>query len=357
MRIWIDHSNSPHPLLFEPVARRLEHDGHEVVMTARDNAQTVELARERWPEVSVIGGPSPRGRMRKGAAIADRVGSLRAWARDKRPDVALSHNSFAQLAAARALRIPSVNAMDYEHQPANHVSFRLASRLLLPRALEGEAIAKYGARSSRTSYYDGLKEELYLGEFTPDETVVTNLGIDRRPGDVLVVARTPPSGALYHRSGNDAFVDTLRGLNRQAGVHCVVLTRRADQREELSSPDLKSLIFPDRALDSRSLMYAADLVVGAGGTMTREAALLGVPTVSLFAGAIPAVDVWLESKGALRRLEHSDQILPVVPRNRPPADLGRLRERGDRLVGEFVDAVTTLAGTHAPGLQPARAHG
>ena len=45
-------------------------------------------------------------------------------------------------------------------------------------------------------------------------------------------------------------------------------------------------------------MYAADLVIGAGGTMTREAALLGVPTFSVFAGKSPAVDRALEAQGA-----------------------------------------------------------
>ena len=71
MKIWIDFSNSPHPLLFAPVARRLEAEGHEVLVTARDNAQTIELARERWPAVEVIGGPSPRGRASKVATLGE----------------------------------------------------------------------------------------------------------------------------------------------------------------------------------------------------------------------------------------------------------------------------------------------
>ena len=41
MKIWIDLSNSPHPLLFAPIARAFEEQGHEVLVTARDNAQTL----------------------------------------------------------------------------------------------------------------------------------------------------------------------------------------------------------------------------------------------------------------------------------------------------------------------------
>src|SRR5262249_12426577 len=49
VKVWIDLSNSPHPLLFAPIARALEGRGHEVAVTVRDHAQTLELARERWP--------------------------------------------------------------------------------------------------------------------------------------------------------------------------------------------------------------------------------------------------------------------------------------------------------------------
>src|SRR5438128_2581616 len=128
MRIWIDLSNSPHPLLFGPIARRLEEAGHPVLITARDNAQTVELARERWSDIAVIGGVSPKGRRAKAGAIWRRVTDLRRWAKTMLPDVALSHNSYAQVLAARTLRIPAVTAMDFEHQPANHIAFRLADR-------------------------------------------------------------------------------------------------------------------------------------------------------------------------------------------------------------------------------------
>ena len=66
MKIWLDFSNSPHPLLFAPIARRFEELGHTILVTARDNAQTLELARERWPNLEQIGGPSPNESGRKG---------------------------------------------------------------------------------------------------------------------------------------------------------------------------------------------------------------------------------------------------------------------------------------------------
>ena len=65
MRVWIDLANSPHVPLFVPIVRALRERGDEVVLTARDHAQTLPLAAEAWPEVVVIGGESPAGRIRK----------------------------------------------------------------------------------------------------------------------------------------------------------------------------------------------------------------------------------------------------------------------------------------------------
>src|SRR5215212_12160400 len=76
LRVWIDLSNSPHPLLFAPIARALEQRGHAVSITARDHAQTVELARSGGLDVDVIGGESPGGRARKASALGGRVIAL-----------------------------------------------------------------------------------------------------------------------------------------------------------------------------------------------------------------------------------------------------------------------------------------
>jgi predicted glycosyltransferase len=339
MKVWIDLSNSPHPLLFAPVSKQLQALDHEVRVTARDNAQTVELARQHWADLEVIGGPSPAGLAAKAGSMLARMWGLASWARRERPDIALSHNSYAQVAAARALGIRTVTAMDYEHQPANHLAFRLAHSVLLPSALAANGVRRMGATPKKARFYEGLKEEIYLGDFTPDREVMAAAGLAPDPRKILVVARTPPSGALYHRGGNPLFVDALRAVAAQPGVQLVVLPRRPDQRHEIAAWGLQNLALPERALEARSLMYAADLVLGAGGTMTREAALLGVPTLSLFAGEVPAVDRWLEERGALRRARSIGDVLPARKRAIEPRRPSDLRARGDRVAAEFVAGV------------------
>lgn len=345
MRIWIDFSNSPHPLLFAPVIRRLRMDGHDVVMTARDNAQTVELALERWPETTVIGGAAPKQRSAKVRAIGRRITKLRRWARDRRPDVALSHNSYAQIVAARSLRIPAVTAMDFEHQPANHLAFRLARTILLPEVLPLPAVRRQGAGAHKAVLYPGLKEELYLGDFVPDSDSLERIGVrgPRANGKAIVLARTPPSRALYHGFDNPLFEQTLRILDAQENVVCVALTRHPEQATAIDALGLHRCIVPRMAIDSRSLMYEADAMIGAGGTMTREAALMGIPTWTLFAGATPAVDVWLERQGRLVRLTRAEQVASLRQRTVPPRSTDELRQRGRVIEEVFVSATLGAA--------------
>jgi predicted glycosyltransferase len=345
VKVWIDHANSPHPLLFAPVVRALERRGHEVAHTARDNAQTVELARERWPDVVVIGAESPPGRTAKAWQIARRAWDLRTWARHERPAVALSHGSYAQIVAARSLRIPAVTAADYEHQPASQLAFRLARRVLLPEALRGSHVEHQGARDGKVRWYEGLKEELYLGDFRPDPNVLRRLGVRRDPGVAIVVARTPPSRALYHQLDNPLFGEVLTTLARRTDVRCVVLTRHPEQRTAIEALHAPNVVVPSTAVDSRSLMLAADVVIGAGGTMTREAALLGVPTFSLFAGRPAAADAWLQERGLLQRLQTLADMPPCAPRAQHTDDLAALRERGAKLVDVFVDAALEACGS------------
>jgi predicted glycosyltransferase len=338
MRIWIDLANSPHPLLFAPVARRLTAEGHSIHVTARDNAQTVELARERWHDVEVIGGASPKGRRAKARTMVRRVLDLRSWAKRTQPDVALSHNSYGQIIAARQLGIPAVTAMDFEHQPANHVAFRLATSVLLPAALELSGVRRQGASARKTRFYVGLKEEIYLADFRPDAGLLDRLGIERGADRTLVVARPAPDLAAYHSFENPLFVECVKRVLRDPRATVVVLPRHPDQRKALSGLGERCVVAAG-ALDSRSLMIEADLMIGAGGTMTREAALMGVPTVSLFAGRRPAVDAWLEQQGLMSILRDVEDLPEVLPQ--PRADqLADLRERGATLVKEFCDVVT-----------------
>jgi predicted glycosyltransferase len=307
MRVWIDITNSPHVPFFRPLIRLLEEDGHEVAVTAREYAQTLELLELHGIPHSVVG---PRhgggGVLGKARALAGRLPALRRFGKAGGFDLALAHGSHELTLAARSLGIPSATAHDYEYASLqHHLGLRAATRAVFPDAIPADRLARFGARPPKLARYPGIKEEYYLSDFEPDPTVVE--GID--PGLVLAVVRTPPEVSLYHRHGNPLFARVLDRLGRDDSVHAVVLPRTAEQRQAIRSLALPSLHVPEHAIDAQSLVAQADLVVSAGGTMNREAVALGVPVYTTFAGRLGAVDEQLIAEGRLIPLTAPESLL------------------------------------------------
>ena len=301
MRVWVDLTNSPHPLVLRPVVERMRAAGHEVEITARDFAQTVELARRAGLDPVVIGRHRGAGLAAKAAGLASRSAALVRWAARRRFALALGHGSNDVMVAAAALRIPSATMFDYEWAAVqHHVNCRLARIVVVPDAIPPDRLRRYGAAGKVTAYA-GLKEEYYLSDFEPSNTVLDELGLDT--SEPIVVVRTPPSVSLYHRFHNELFAGVLE---RVRGAQAVVLPRVASQRAELLAAG--GFIVPSHAIDAQSLIAHADLVISAGGTMNREAVALGTPVWTTFEGRLGAVDEELLASGRMRRLARPDEI-------------------------------------------------
>jgi uncharacterized protein len=314
MRIWIDLTNSPHVLVMRPVIERLQADGHEVRVTARDFAQTIALCERLGVAHTAIGHHRGERVAAKAVGLASRSAALVRWARHVarasgggRFDLALGHGSNDVTVAAAALRVPSATMFDYEWATVQHnVNCRLAQAVVVPDVIPAERLERYGA-TGKLRPYEGLKEEYYLADFEPDEAVLHELGLDR--GRPIVVVRTPPEVSLYHRFANDLFADVLDRLQaaaRQEGVQAVVLPRVDSQRAQLGR--IPGFVVPERAIDAQSLIAYADLVISAGGTMNREAVALGTPVYTTFEGRMGAVDERLIEENRLRKLTGSDQL-------------------------------------------------
>ena len=273
-------------------------------MTARNFAQTVELAEAAGFEAAVIGGHGGRRLPGKARNLVKRAWALARWARGRNFDLAVSHNSHEHLLAARLLRLRAVTLMDYEYHPANHFSFRLATRVIVPRSFPDEALRRFGARERKVRRYDGPKEDVYLADFEANPIFsesLSALGINGE--DVLVVVRPPALEALYHRFDNQLFDELLEGLVSRADVKLIMLPRTEEQKRRLAARHRSAnIIWPQKALDGSNLVASADLVVSAGGTMNREAAALGVPTATIFAGRWAAIDEYLVNEGRLKRI-------------------------------------------------------
>jgi predicted glycosyltransferase len=346
--IWLDLDNAPHVPLFRPLVRALRSDGHPVLVTFRDHGYVAELLRMSGIGGHRVGRHFGKRKLMKVAGLVSRSAQLGRFAAGRRIDVAVSHGSRALVLACAALRIPCVTMYDYEFVSTGLFN-RLSRKVMLPDAIPEERFPRIGLPAEKVIRYPGFKEEIYLGDFEPDSGILRALDLD--PGRVIVVLRPPATMAHYHRPESDrVFGRVLERLRREDGMTAIVLPRTPGQAEELA----RSLADRDRfrvltgPVHGLNLLWHSDLVVGGGGTMNREAALMGVPVYSTFMGERGALDDLLARRGRLRFVESAEDAaeIPLVKRTAlsRAEDLERIRGRSRELVAFLVDRLTGLAG-------------
>lgn len=288
MRIWVDLANSPQVLFFRPILSILTGRGHELLVTSRHFAQTAALAERMGIQTECLGGHGGGSMPRNAWANAQRVIQLMQWARHHRPiDLAVSHNSYSQAVAARLLNIPVVTLMDYEFQPLNHLCFRLARQVIVPECFPDKVLSRCGARG-KVSKYPGFKEQVYLRKSANADDFVREFNLPRAA--VMIAMRPPAPWAMYHRFDNPLFDTILRYLAQRHDTFIIFLPRVAAQADAARRSGYSNVWLPPRVLDGHALVQTADLVISGGGTMNREAAVLGTPAYTVFAGKQPAVD-------------------------------------------------------------------
>jgi uncharacterized protein len=329
MRIWIDMDNSPHVLLFAPLIRELRRHGMDFLLTVRDFSQTRSLAERHGLEFTTIGRHCQSSSLtRKVASTLGRAWQLHRMASKHRVAAAVSHGSRAMILAARTMGLPILTLDDYEFSSIRLQNL-LSDRILVPQVIPEARLAAQGLNLRKLVRYPGLKEEVYVYDFKPDASVLDKLRLD--PRRVIVTIRPPATWAHYHDAlGDSLFRALLNRLTREPGIQVVVCARTEAQELELRqryglSPE--KFTVSAQAVDGLSLMWFSDAIFSGGGTMVREAALLGLNVYSFFGGRIAAADEYLVSQRRLRLLREPGEIdalpLPSKRTDRPVAASGR----------------------------------
>lgn len=325
MKIWIDLENAPHILFFSPIIKGLHAKGFETVVTARNLGQTLDMARLKNLTVHPIGEHyEGNNKLRKISSVIGRSLSL-VWfiLRQGNVKLAAAHSSRSLTIAAKLLGIPSVNMMDYE--APNLSIFNLSTKILVPEALELEGILKQGIDRKRIETYPALKEAQYIGDFTPEPDFLERLGI--APEKVLIAVRPPATLAHYHNPEGDAlFLGLLEYLAPFEAAVVLVTARYRVQAEEVKrfvetlrqKKNLRAEIrVLEKPIDGLNLMWIADAVVSGGGTMNREAALIGTPAYTIFKGTPPSVESELVRTGRIVRIETASDFSKLRVEKKP----------------------------------------
>lgn len=337
MKIWIDLDHTPHVPLFRPIVEEIHRRGIETLVTARDFAQTVALLKMWNIQHVAIGHHGGSSKVGKVLNLLQRSSQLIAHVWNKKIDLAVSHGSRSQIVAARMLGIPSVAMDDYEYSEA-WIENNLATWILMPKYIPEQRLQTLGFCMRKLRRYPGYKEELYLPYFKPDPGFRDLIGV---PADkILVTIRPSAMYANYHDPlSEQILLRVIKKALETPNSWPLIVSRIAKDKSFICERFGDQVHFLEKVVDGVQLIWNSDVFISGGGTMNREAGLLGVPVYSIFTGRKPYLDEYLAEQGKLTfidSLEKVDQIC-IAKRIRPatfdPQNPGLTKEVVEILAG------------------------
>lgn len=318
---------------------------HEVVITCRPLANTIDLLDLQDFPYAVVGSHYGRRLSAKLAGYPIRVTQLWRFLRHQAIDVAVSQSSFYSPAVARLLGVRSLYLNDNEHALGNIPAFICANTIMVPEFFDERNLARQWAAPRKVIRYPGVKEGIYLWNLADAIEAKRSraLPAKRRPA---IYVRPEPWVAQYYR-GPCAFLDDLLiGLRDEADV--TLLPRGQAQALHYQGSRFEGIRVIATALAIADIVPDCDLFIGAGGTMTREMAVMGVPTISVYQDELLDVDRYLLRANAfIHRPSLTTQeamaLLSSTSRHRPN---GELLEKG-RQAYELIKRVVLLGARDA----------
>ncbi|MCU0385047.1 MAG: DUF354 domain-containing protein [Flavihumibacter sp.] len=307
MKIWFDLSNSPHINMFHDMIRDLEARGHEVLITCRPLANTIDLLKQRNLEYHVVGEHYGKNLYKKLFGYPIRVNQLRKFLKNKKIDLAVSQSSFHSPIVAKLLGIPSIYTNDNEHAMGNIPCFMFANLVLIPENLPVEKIVKKGGSAKRTKQYPGVKEGIYLWQKGEQIHAARK---QNPPDNKTIYVRPEPLTAQYYKGGLNFLDSTLEALQDRFSI--TILPRDKTQLEHYRQSKFSGIRVPDKPMHFDQIAKECSLFIGAGGSMTRELAILGIPTISVYQDELLEVDKFLLEEGIMA---HEPNLKPETVEN------------------------------------------
>jgi predicted glycosyltransferase len=337
--IWIDLDHAPHIPLFASLISGLKRRGHRPLVTVCDYGYTrAVIDREDIP-YDLVGDRRQRNPVTRLVGHVRRIAALIRWSRGREIDVAISHGSRTLVIACALLRIPCVTM--YDNESASTALFnRLSTKVLLPEVIPDDLFSARRLKRAQLVKYPGFKEEVYLGGFVPDSSLLDDLHV--REDQTLVVLRPPASAAHHHSLTGEKIIEVfIERISAEKDAVGVLVPRSPEEGAAITKwiKDPSKFRLLTRPVNGLNLLWHADVVVGSGVTMNREASLMGVAAYGVFMGKIGTVERTLSERGRLALVRDVDAALRVPFVKRQRADFSRFTAEWKAQSASLVDYI------------------
>ena len=303
--IWFDITNVPHVNFLMPVIRKYQ-DEFDLVFTIRDFAETKGLFEKRVGKPYLLIGEHQGGnKIKKIMGMLNRIWSL--YRQVPHFDIKISLCGDTSSIVARARRKMAVTFDDNETSP-NWMYAPFTNLAFWPKVINPTVLRKQGFKKNLYQY-NGYKEDFYLANYEPNPAFLEQL-----PFEHYIVVRPENIKASYVEGRQSIVPELLKELDA-AGYNILFLPRYESDKDYAAG--IKNIYVPKEAVNGLDACYYADAILTGAGTMAREAACLGVPSVSFFAGAhLLAVDQSMVEAGKMFYSRDVQQIMQFLNNSR-----------------------------------------
>jgi len=346
LRVIIDILTPKQCMLFSKLSEKLRQRGHEVFHVSRQYQDIRDLLKLKGLEAKIIGKHGGKELVNKLKASAQRILELAAYFEEVNPDVAVSFSSPEMARVSFGLRVPHVCINDSPHAEAvARLTIPLSAKLLGPKIIPKRVWVKYGISMEKIKQYEALDPWVWLKDFTPDETVLRELGLS--PSKPILTFRLEEEFAAYligKTRGRTILSVIKRILMERDDVQIVAIPRYTEQIEALHETFKDKIIICHSSIDGPSLLSYTSIFIGGGGTMTTEAALLGVPTFSCYPSEPFIVLKYLMEKRLVNLVKDPEELAMKVLATLDNIEFEKKRqsERARRLVETFEDPIEVI---------------
>ena len=275
-------------MFFKPAIDLFNEAGHESLCTSREYREVVELSKIKQLHLKIVGRHGGAGKYEKLCESANRIFELAHLVKEFEPDVAISFSSPEAARVAFGLGVSHIGFNDSPHAEAvARLTIPLVDHLFSPWVIPYSAWNMFGIPKTRITRYRALDPVVWLkrsplSSSSLTSNLINEIGLETSKKNVLIrLEETKASYIADKKIENsismvDAIVDNLSIAN-----NIIILCRYEDQITELTKRYRGKAYIMQNVLDGTLLISLADLFIGAGGTMTAEASLLGKPTISI----------------------------------------------------------------------------
>lgn len=267
----------------------------------------MHLAKIRRLKVIIIGKHGGAERYGKLNASISRMDQLSNLIKEISPDILISFCSPEAARIAYGLNIKHVAFQDSPHaQAVMRLTIPLVQKLLIPWVIPKKEFTKFGIDEKNIITYRAI-----------DAAVIAKRKITKKYSTSLsnrkktILIRVEEEQAAYS-SKNSRITYIIKTISEEFNdCKIIVLGRYLSQIKSLKKLFGKKIIVLNRVVDGKKLLNDCNVFIGSGGTMTAEAALLGIPTVSY--NAVPNfIEKYLVRKKLVVRETSPSHIVSII---------------------------------------------